>query len=57
VMGEQERATLGETLVRMGALAAEGRLTDAARAFAGFVFHDEEVAELEDAGYLEAAGR
>jgi pimeloyl-ACP methyl ester carboxylesterase len=32
-------------------------LTDAARTWADFVFHDEEVAALESAGYLEAAGR
>jgi pimeloyl-ACP methyl ester carboxylesterase len=32
-------------------------LADAARAFAAFPFNDEEIALLEDAGYLEAAGR
>ena len=57
VMGEHERAALGEALPRMGELAADDRLTDAVRAFAGFVFNDEEVAELEDAGYFKAAGR
>jgi pimeloyl-ACP methyl ester carboxylesterase len=57
VIGPQERAALGATLARMGELAAEDRLTDAVRAFAGFVFNDAEVAELEDAGYVEAAGR
>jgi pimeloyl-ACP methyl ester carboxylesterase len=56
-MGERERAALGETLVRMGELAADDRLTDAVRAFARFVLNDEELAELEDASYFEAAGR
>jgi pimeloyl-ACP methyl ester carboxylesterase len=56
-MDEQQRAARGGTVARMGELAAEGRLTDAARTWANFVFHDEEVAALESAGYLEAAGR
>ena len=54
---EQEQAALGEAVARMGELAADGRLTAAVRAFAGFPFNDEEIAEAEDAGYLEAAGR
>ncbi len=54
---EQEHAAFGDTLARMGELAAEGRLTDAVRAFAGFVFNDEELAVAEDADYFEAAGR
>ena len=41
----------------MGELAAEGRLTDAVRTFAGVVFNDKEIAVAEDAGYFEAAGR
>lgn len=41
----------------MGDLAAEGRFTDAVRAFAGFPFNDEDNAVAEDAGYFEAAGR
>jgi pimeloyl-ACP methyl ester carboxylesterase len=41
----------------MGELAAEGNLTAAARAFAGWPFNDEEIAIAEDAGYFEAAGR
>jgi pimeloyl-ACP methyl ester carboxylesterase len=56
-LDERERAALGDTLARMGALVADGRLTDAARAFADFIFSAEEVAELEDAGYLDAAAR
>ena len=54
---EQEQVAFGDTLARMGGLVAEGRLTDAVRAFAGFVFNDNEIAEAEDAGYVEAAGR
>ena len=57
LMDEQEQAAVGDILARTGELTAEGRLADAARAFAGFPFNDEEIAVLEAAGYLEAAGR
>ena len=57
VWAEQQRVDLGDTVARMGELAAEGELTAAARAWAEFVFHDEEVAAVESAGYLEATGR
>lgn len=57
LMDEQEQAAVGDILARTGELAAEGRLADAARAFAGFPFNDDEIAVLEAAGYLEAAGR
>ena len=57
VMDEQERVAFGGAVARMGELAAEGRLTDAVRAAAGFPFNDEEIAVAEDAGYFEAAGR
>jgi pimeloyl-ACP methyl ester carboxylesterase len=57
LMDEQQRAARGGAVARMGELAAEGRLTDAARTWADFVFRDEEVAALESSGYLEAAGR
>ena len=57
LMDEQEQAAVGDTVARTGELAAEGRLTDAVRAFARFPFNDEEVAVAEDAGYFEAAGR
>jgi pimeloyl-ACP methyl ester carboxylesterase len=56
LMDEQEQAAFGDAAARMGELAAEGRLTAAARAFAGWPFKDEEVAMAEDAGYFEAAG-
>ena len=36
LMDEQEQAALGDAVARMGELAAEGRLTAAVRAFAGF---------------------
>ena len=55
LMEEQEQAALAAAVARMGELAAEGRLTDGVRAFAGFVFDDEEVAVAEEAGYFEAA--
>lgn len=54
---EQERAALGAAVVRAGELAREGHLTAAMRAFAGWPFSDEDIAEAEDAGYFEAAGR
>ena len=57
LMGAQEQAALGDAVARMGELAAEDRLTDAVRAFAGFLFTDDEVAAAEDAGYFESAGR
>jgi hypothetical protein len=34
-----------------------GRLTEGVRAFASFVFNDEEIAVADDAGYVAAAGR
>ena len=57
LLDEQARAAYGETFARMGELAAEGRLVDAMRAFAGVPFNDDELAVAENAGYLEAAGR
>jgi len=57
LMDEQEQAAFGAAAARMGELAAEGRLTAAARAFAGWPFNDEEIAMAEDGGYFEAAGR
>jgi pimeloyl-ACP methyl ester carboxylesterase len=57
LMDEQEQAAFGDAVTRMGELAAEGRLTAAARAYAGWPFNDEEIAMSEDAGYFEAAGR
>jgi pimeloyl-ACP methyl ester carboxylesterase len=57
LMDEHEQVVIGDAVARMGELAAEGRLTDAMRAFAGFPFNDEDIAVAEDAGYFEAAGR
>jgi pimeloyl-ACP methyl ester carboxylesterase len=57
LLEDHERAGLGETLARVGELAAEGSLTAAVRTFGNFVLNAEEVAELDDAGYFEAAGR
>jgi pimeloyl-ACP methyl ester carboxylesterase len=54
---DQEQAAFGDAVARAGELAAEGDLTAAVRPLAGFVFNDEEIAVLEDAGYLEATGR
>ena len=57
LMDEQEQAVFGNAAARMGELAAEGKLTDAARAFAGWPFNDEEIGMAEDAGYFGPAGR
>ena len=51
------QAAFGDAVARLGELAADGRLTAAARALAGFPFTDEDIAVAEDAGYFEAAGR
>jgi len=57
LMDEHEQAALGDAVARMGELAAEGRLTDAIRAFAAFPFNDKDIAVAEDTGYFEVAGR
>jgi pimeloyl-ACP methyl ester carboxylesterase len=57
LMEEQQRTARVSAVARMGELVAEGRLTDGARRWAEFVFHGEETAALESAGYLEATGR
>lgn len=57
LMDEQAQAVVGNAVARTGELAAEGDLTAAARAFAGFPFHDEEIAVAESAGYFENASR
>jgi len=54
---EQELAAFGDAVARAAELATEGDLTAAVRPLAGFVFNDEEIAVLKDAGYLEATGR
>jgi pimeloyl-ACP methyl ester carboxylesterase len=57
LMDEQQRAARVSAVSRMAELVEESRLRDAARRWAEFVFHDEETAALESAGYLEATGR
>jgi pimeloyl-ACP methyl ester carboxylesterase len=57
VMDDEQRADRAEAVTRMRELDAEGRSTDAARAWAEFVFHDAEVAALAASGYLDTAGR
>jgi pimeloyl-ACP methyl ester carboxylesterase len=52
VMHEDERASLLAMAQQMGAAAADGRLTDAARMFHAWLGTDGEIAAL-DAGYLE----
>jgi pimeloyl-ACP methyl ester carboxylesterase len=57
LMDEHEQAAFGGAAARMGELATQGRLTAAARAFAGWPFNDEEIATAADGGYFEAAAR
>ncbi|HKX68160.1 MAG TPA: alpha/beta hydrolase [Intrasporangium sp.] len=57
LMDEQEQAALLGAAARMGELATDGSLAEAARAFAGWPFNDQEVAAAEDAGYFKAVGR
>ena len=54
---EQVQAVIGHAVARTGELAAQGNLTAAVRAFAGFPFNDEEIAVADGAGYFEAASR
>jgi pimeloyl-ACP methyl ester carboxylesterase len=57
LMDDAEQAALGEAVARMTELAAQGDMTEAARAFGGFPFNDAEIAKVDKAGYFEAAGR
>ncbi|HKJ11218.1 MAG TPA: alpha/beta hydrolase [Ornithinimicrobium sp.] len=52
---EREQAMIGGVIGRTAELASEGKLEDAARAFAVFPFTDDEIARMEGIGYLEAA--
>lgn len=57
LMDDQSRAALGEAVTHMRELAAEGKLTEAARAFLGFPFNEEEIAVADESGYFDAIGR
>lgn len=57
LLDEPEQAALGGALARTGELAADGKLPEAARAFAGWPFNEEELEAAEAAGYFAAAGR
>jgi pimeloyl-ACP methyl ester carboxylesterase len=57
LMDDQERAGLGAAVARLSELAAEGNLSEAARAFLGVAFNDDELAIADEAGYFEATGR
>jgi pimeloyl-ACP methyl ester carboxylesterase len=54
---ESVQAVIADAVGRTAELAAQGNLPAAARAFAAFPFHDEEIAAADAAGYFEAAGR
>lgn len=57
LLDDQQQGAFRDTVIRVGEIAAQGDLTAAARAWAGFVYHDDEIAQLEDTGYLERIGR
>jgi pimeloyl-ACP methyl ester carboxylesterase len=57
LLTEEQRGAFGAAFARMGELATVGRLTDAMRAFAAVPFTNDELALLEDTGYLEATAR
>jgi pimeloyl-ACP methyl ester carboxylesterase len=57
LLDDQERAALGEAVARMRELAADGNMAEAARAFFGFPFNDDEVAIADTGGYFQATGR
>jgi pimeloyl-ACP methyl ester carboxylesterase len=57
LMDDQERAGLGEAVARMAELAAEGKMTEAARTFLGVPFNSEEIAVADEVGYFQATGR
>jgi pimeloyl-ACP methyl ester carboxylesterase len=56
VAREDDLAHLGATMERVGEAAADGRLADAARAFAPFVLTDDELASMDDV-FFERWGR
>jgi pimeloyl-ACP methyl ester carboxylesterase len=56
-LGEDDLAGVGELVRHMNEAAAEGRLIDAARAFARGVANDDEFAALEAADYAEQSAR
>ena len=58
LLDEQDLAALGGALARAGELAAaDGKLPEAERAFAGWPLNEEELEAAEAAGYFAAAGR
>ena len=57
LLDDQERAALGQAVARMKELAADGNMAEASRAFLGFPFNDEEIADVDETGYFEATGR
>lgn len=54
---EEEKAAFGAAFTRAGELASQGDMAAAVRSLADFVFNEEEIAVLEDAGYLAATER
>ena len=57
LMDEQMQAVAENSMADTGRLAAEGRMTDALRAFLAFPFYDEEIAVADEVGFVEGAGR
>ncbi|ANH38448.1 2-hydroxy-6-oxo-6-(2'-aminophenyl)hexa-2,4-dienoic acid hydrolase [Nocardioides dokdonensis FR1436] len=57
LMDEAEQGVVGATIAHVAQLLADDRRTEAARAFAGWPFTDDDIAGAEAAGYFEASGR
>jgi len=57
LVGEQERAVMGQAVAGMAELAEEGDLAAAARSFAGWFANDDEIVAADRAGHFEATGR
>lgn len=56
-MDEDEQAALGGAVARTGALAAEGDLTAAVRAFADYPFDEKDIVVAEETGYFKDSAR
>lgn len=56
LMDDGEQAARAGAVARMRELVADDRLPAAARAWTEFVFHEQEIATFQAAGYFEAAG-
>lgn len=57
LMDDEERAGLAAAVGRLRELAADGNMSEAVRAFLGVAFSEAELADVDETGYFDAAGR